>query len=84
MFRNSEILIFDEPTVSLDAKTQGLSFHRVSFMVSHRLSQTTMADKILFIKDACTHEQSDHAKLMNEKFEYAKMFCRQVENYIAK
>lgn len=92
LFRNSEIMIFDEPTASMDAnseyeimkKYKELTSHRISFMVSHRLSSTTMADKILFIKDGEIYEQGNHMKLMDDNLEYAKMFRRQAENYIAK
>ena len=92
LFRNSEIMIFDEPTASMDAnseyeimkKYKELTAHRISFMVSHRLSSTTMADKIIFIKDGEIYEQGDHMQLMDDNLEYAKMFRRQAENYIAK
>ena len=89
LFRNSEIMIFDEPTASMDAnseyeimkKYKELTSRKISFMVSHRLSSTTMADKIIFIKNGEIYEQGDHAKLMADNLEYAKMFRRQAENY---
>ena len=89
IYWNSDIMIFDEPTASMDAnseyeimkKYKELTSRKISFMVSHRLSSTTMADKIIFIKNGEIYEQGDHAKLMADNLEYAKMFRRQAENY---
>jgi ATP-binding cassette subfamily B protein len=68
--KNAPILILDEPTSSVDSKTEGvildaldrLMIGRTTFMVAHRLSTIRHADTILVLNrgaivDAGTHEE---------------------------
>ena len=84
----ADILIFDEPSSSLDP----LSEHRINsvlfgmqdktvLLVSHRLSTTMMANKILFIENGKLVEQGSHDNLIKKNGAYAKLFSLQASNY---
>jgi len=70
--RNAPILILDEPTSSIDSKTElvildaldRLMEGRTSFMIAHRLSTVRKADKILVIHHGRLVEQGTHEELL--------------------
>ncbi len=89
-YSESDILILDEPTASLDAIAEQEIFNqfdelrggKTSLFVSHRLSSATTADKIIVLKDGQLIEEGDHAQLMREKGEYYTLFSTQAKRYI--
>ena len=74
-FDNSKIIILDEATSSIDAKTEhllqegisNLLKNRTSVIIAHRLSTIKNCDKILFIKDGRIEESGSHEELMKKK-----------------
>ncbi len=70
--RDTPILILDEPTASLDARTEqrvleNLSVWgtgRVIFLITHRLSTIRNADKIAFLENGKIAELGQHDELM--------------------
>jgi len=90
--RDSKILILDEPTASLDARTEyeifkhfkELSKDKISILISHRFSTVRMADRIYVLEDGRIVEQGSHKDLMQLKGKYAKMFTMQAERYVEK
>ena len=72
ILRDTPILILDEPTASLDAETerrvmQNLAAwgrNRVIFIVTHRLSTISSADKIALLEDGRIKEFGNHPDLM--------------------
>ena len=80
--KEAKILIFDEPTASLDADSESeikksiakLTPGRISFVVTHRLSTVLAADKILFISDGKIQESGSHKELLAKKGQYFKMY----------
>lgn len=60
----------------------GLSEGKCSITISHRLSNTTLADKILVIKDGHIIEQGSHNELLKLDGEYARLFKLQASKYI--
>jgi ABC-type multidrug transport system fused ATPase/permease subunit len=70
--RNAPILILDEPTSSIDSKTElvildaldRLMEGRTSFMIAHRLSTIRKADKILVINHGRLVEHGTHDELL--------------------
>lgn len=70
--RNTPLLILDEPTASLDARTehqvlQNLSEwgkEKVVFLITHRLSTIQKADRIAFLQDGIVVETGTHEELM--------------------
>jgi len=88
-FRDSQMIILDEPTSSLDAKAEENVFNRfkqlaagkMAVIISHRLSSVTMADRIYYIKEGCVTEQGTHRQLMDQGKEYAQLFEIQAKHY---
>ena len=70
--RDTPILILDEPTASLDAKTEHdvlanlgeWGKGRVIFLITHRLSTIRNADQIAFLEDGAFVEHGRHEDLM--------------------
>ena len=90
-YSDSDVLILDEPTASLDAIAEQEIFNqfdllrkdKTTFFVSHRLSSATMATKILVLNHGMLVEEGTHAELMKQQGEYHKLFTTQANRYIA-
>lgn len=89
-YSESDILILDEPTASLDPIAEQEIFNqfdelrggKTSIFVSHRLSSATTADKIIVLKDGMLIEEGTHAQLMRAQGEYYTLFTTQAKRYI--
>ncbi len=89
-YSDSDILILDEPTASLDAiaeqeiynRFDELRKDRTTVFVSHRLSSATVADKILVLENGCLIEEGNHKELMELKGRYYELFSTQAKRYI--
>jgi len=70
--KNAPILILDEPTSSVDSKTEAVILDalerlmqgRTTFMIAHRLSTLQQADQILVLDEGRLVEQGTQAQLM--------------------
>jgi ATP-binding cassette subfamily B protein len=79
--RNAPILILDEPTTGLDAKSEQLVMgalarlmtNRTTLVVSHKLSLIERADKILVMDGGRLAEAGTHAQLLQAGGLYAKL-----------
>ena len=88
-FRNAPVLILDEPTASIDAKSENEIFEKVEglgkdktvFIISHRFSTVRNADRIYVIGKGKIVEEGTHDKLMKEKGIYEKLFNIQAKRY---
>ena len=89
-FKDSEYMILDEPSASLDPISEDRIFEQLyhlsedksSVTISHRLSNTTLADKILVIGDGHIIEQGSHFELLKQNGKYADLFNLQASKYI--
>jgi subfamily B ATP-binding cassette protein MsbA len=80
--KNPPILILDEATSALDLESEhliqealeNLAKDRTTFIVAHRLSTITHANKIVLIEDGKVVEQGTHQELMEKKSHYYKLF----------
>ena len=89
-FKDSEYMILDEPSAALDPISEDRIFEQLyhlsegksSVTISHRLSNTTLADKILVIGDGHIIEQGSHFKLLKQNGKYAELFNLQASKYI--
>lgn len=89
-YRDSDILVLDEPTASLDPMAEQEIFKqfeelrkdKTTFFVSHRLSSATTADKIIVIEHGQILEIGTHNELMNKKGRYHELFSTQAKRYI--
>ena len=88
-YADSDILILDEPTASLDAiaeqeifsQFESLRNGKSSIFVSHRLSSATTANKIVVLNNGTVEEIGTHAELMQAGGEYYKLFSTQAKRY---
>ena len=89
-YKDSDIMILDEPTASLDAIAEKEVFDRFSELakdkltvfVSHRLSSATSASKIVVIDGGEISEVGTHSELMKKKGKYYQLFSTQASRYI--
>lgn len=89
-FKESEYMILDEPSAALDPISEDRIFEQLyhlsegksSITISHRLSNTTLADRILVIGDGHIIEQGSHFDLLNQNGEYAHLFNLQASKYM--
>ena len=88
-YSDSDILILDEPTASLDAIAEQEIYNqfdtlrkdKTTVFVSHRLSSATVADKILVIDNGVLIEEGTHAQLMAVGGKYCELFTTQAKRY---
>ena len=89
-YSDSDILILDEPTASLDpiaeqeifAQFDRLRKDKTTIFVSHRLSSATVATKIVVLEDGRVVEEGNHRELMNLGGKYYELFSTQAKRYI--
>lgn len=89
--KNSLISILDEPSSALDPiaeyEINDTMFKAAQdstiILISHRLSTTRAADKIYLFENGRIIEKGSHKELMALDGEYARMFKKQAEYYLA-
>ncbi|MHB1355544.1 MAG: ATP-binding cassette domain-containing protein, partial [Anaerolineae bacterium] len=87
--RDSQLLILDEPTASLDAfaehelyqKFTELATGRTTLLISHRFSTVRMANHILVLREGRLVEEGSHRELIALNGRYAEMYNLQAESY---
>jgi ATP-binding cassette, subfamily B, multidrug efflux pump len=80
------ILILDEATSSIDTRTEALVQDaiarllkgRTSFVIAHRLSTVTKADRVLVIQQGRIIEQGRHSELISQQGVYANLYALQM------
>ncbi len=89
-FKESEYMILDEPSAALDPISEDRIFEQLyqlsegksSVTISHRLSNTTPADRILVIDEGRIIEQGTHSELLQLNGKYARLFHLQASKYL--
>jgi ATP-binding cassette subfamily B protein len=87
--RDAQILILDEPTAALDARSEFEVFRRFSeltagkmaLFISHRFSTVRAADRILVLAHGKIAEEGTHDELSSLRGRYAEMFEMQASSY---
>ncbi|MBQ9684897.1 ABC transporter ATP-binding protein [Candidatus Saccharibacteria bacterium] len=88
-FRSPNILILDEPTSSVDAKSEYEIFRSIikkqqgksTVIISHRFSTVRRAEKIIVLDHGKIIEQGTHSELIAQDGVYKEMFELQAEGY---
>jgi ATP-binding cassette subfamily B protein len=87
--RDAQLLILDEPTAALDARSELEVFERfaeltqgkMALLISHRFSTVRMADRIVVLEGGRLVEEGSHSQLMSLGGRYAAMFEMQAASY---
>ena len=82
-------IVLDEPSAALDPKSEHelnrYILHQTKqqtiVIISHRLSTTRIADRIIYIENGRILEDGSHDNLMAMNGKYAKMYERQAKMY---
>jgi ABC-type multidrug transport system fused ATPase/permease subunit len=89
LYKESPILILDEPTAALDPIAEDklynryneLSAGKTSVYISHRLASTRFCDRIIFIDNKTITETGAHEELLKIGGKYAELFEIQSKYY---
>jgi len=87
--RDAQLLILDEPTASLDARSEHQVFQRftdltegkMALLISHRFSTVRMADRIVVLENGRIVEEGSHSQLVSLDGLYREMFELQAASY---
>jgi ATP-binding cassette, subfamily B, bacterial len=87
--RDAQLLILDEPTAALDARSEMEVFERfaeltegkMALLISHRFSTVRMADRIVVLEGGRLVEEGNHSQLMALGGRYSAMFEMQAASY---
>jgi ATP-binding cassette, subfamily B, bacterial len=87
--RDAQLLILDEPTAALDARSEHEVFQRfaeltkgkMAVLISHRFSTVRMADRILVLEGGQLLEMGSHEELLEQEGRYAELFKLQARGY---
>ncbi len=87
--RDAQLLILDEPTAALDARSEFEVFRRfaeltagkMALFISHRFSTVRAADRILVLANGKIAEEGTHDQLASLGGRYAEMFEMQASSY---
>lgn len=89
LYRESRVLILDEPTAALDPRSEAevfgafaaMSRGRTTLLITHRLGSVLMADRVLVMKLGRLIEDGTHAELLARGGEYAELWALQASQY---
>lgn len=89
-YRNSTFLILDEPSSSLDPKSEYNLFQAIKdscvnqtvLFISHRFTSVKLANRILVFENGKKIGDGSHKKLMRDCAVYSKLFHYQADKFI--
>ena len=89
LYRNTKLIILDEPTSSLDARSEREFYNnlikttskKTLVLITHRLSAIKLADYIYFIENGVIVEEGSHKELMNMKKKYYYLYNLQAKSF---
>jgi ABC-type multidrug transport system fused ATPase/permease subunit len=90
-YKNASVLIFDEPSASLDAEAEDRIFRnyevisqgKTGIMISHRISAARGATNIIVLDGGKIAEQGTHDELVAAGGLYSELYKLQREKYVA-
>ena len=89
LYRNSPIIVLDEPTAALDPVSENRLYEtyddvmkdKSTVFISHRLASTRFCHRILLIENGRIAEEGTHAELLAKKGRYYELFETQARYY---
>ena len=90
LYKDSQLLILDEPTSNVDPKSEEEIFNKVLtlakdkiiFLISHRFATVRVADRILVLENGKIIEEGSHDELLKKDGRYAHLFKIQAKKYM--
>ena len=88
-YKNSGIIILDEPSSALDPISEyrfnrymaEAAKNKTVIFISHRLSTTRLADRIIVLENGSVCEEGTHEELLEKKGVYFRMWHAQADKY---
>lgn len=89
LYRDSSLVILDEPTAALDPRAEHELFRdvravldgRAALLISHRFSSVRLADRIYVLDAGRVVERGTHDELVSRGGQYAELFALQSAAY---
>ncbi len=89
LYKDSSLIILDEPTASLDPIAEAQVFedfnklvnNKTALYISHRMSSSVFCDKVLVINNNKIEDFDTHNNLMKKDSLYKDLFNKQKDNY---
>ena len=89
LYKNGSCFIMDEPSSMLDPISerklnkliQNFTQNKILILISHRLSTTKDADKIIYIEEGKIIESGNHRELIKLGAKYSELFNTQAKGY---
>jgi ATP-binding cassette subfamily B protein len=87
LIREPKLLILDDCLSAVDTETEDVILNSIKenlsngttcIMVSHRISSTRIANRILVLENGCITEDGSHEELLAKNGSYAEMYYRQL------
>ena len=91
IFRDAQLVILDEPTASLDPRSEAALFQTVRglfagrsvLLISHRFASARMADVIYVLNEGRVVDHGTHDELLEHKGLYEELFRLQAASFEA-
>ena len=88
-FKNADVIVFDEPSSALDAEAEDRVFEnfediskdKTGIMISHRISSSKIANKVIVLDGGKIVEKGTHEELLKAEGLYAKLYNLQKQKY---
>lgn len=89
LYRRSTVLVLDEPSSNLDPKAEHdifeqirqLSDNKLTIFTSHRLSNVSLADRIIVLENGRVVEEGTQKELLEKNQRYAELYRYQSEKF---
>lgn len=89
LYRNSPIVVLDEPTAALDPVSENRLYEtydemmkgKSTIFISHRLASTRFCSRIILIEDGSIVEEGTHDELIRKKGRYYELYETQAKYY---